>query len=154
MLREGGHDEVIFGDIDLQAHRDWEEIICAQADLRPVLPLWGESRQALAEGTLALGFEAIVVCVDSRHLSDDFAGRRYDAAFLAALPSTVDPCGENGEFHTFVTNGPGFARSLSVNVRGTRAYTSPAEFGSQRYCFAELSPTNSPSSPMDGAASG
>ncbi len=137
-LREDGHDMIVFGDIDLQPHRDWEEMVCAQANMAPILPLWGEARSALAVETLALGFEAIVVCVDSRHLGDEFAGRRYDASFLAALPSTVDPCGENGEFHTFVTNGPGFVAPLQVMVCGTREYTSPAEFGSRRYCFAEL----------------
>ncbi len=137
-LRESGHDTIVFGDIDLQPHRDWEEMVCAQTNMTAVLPLWGESRTALANETLALGFEAIVVCVDSRHLTDDFAGRRYDAAFLADLPSTVDPCGENGEFHTFVTDGPGFTAPLAASVTGTRVYTSVPEFGGQRYCFAEL----------------
>ena len=138
-LRANGHDTVVFGDIDLQPHRDWEEMVCAQTDLAAVLPLWGEPRLALAEETLALGFDAIVVCVDSRFLTDNFAGRRFDASFLADLPSNVDPCGENGEFHTFVTNGPGFSHPLDVAVVGKRAYISSPEFGSQRYCFAELS---------------
>jgi uncharacterized protein (TIGR00290 family) len=138
-LQTDGHDTIVFGDIDLQPHRDWEEMVCAQANVTPFLPLWGESRQALANETLTLGFDAIVVCVDSRHLTDDFAGRRYDAAFLADLPPTVDPCGENGEFHTFVTNGPGFTFPLTASVAGQRVYTSPPEFGRQRYCFAELS---------------
>lgn len=80
-----------------------------------------------------------VVCVDSRFLADDFAGRPFDASFLADLPPNVDPCGENGEFHTFVTNGPGFSHPLEVAVGGKRAYISSPEFGSQRYCFAELS---------------
>jgi diphthine-ammonia ligase len=137
-LRNSGHTTIIFGDIDLQPHRDWEEMVCALTDLTPLLPLWGESRSALARETVDLGFEAIVVCVDSRYLTDDFAGRRYDAAFLNDLPAHVDPCGENGEFHTFVTNGPGFSRALDATVAGQRVYTSPPEFGSQRYCFAEL----------------
>jgi uncharacterized protein (TIGR00290 family) len=137
-LRAEGHDTVVFGDIDLQPHRDWEEMVCAQTDLAAVLPLWGEPRRALAQETLALGFDAIVVCIDSRFLTDDFAGRRFDQEFLTDLPANVDPCGENGEFHTFVTNGPGFSHQLNVHVSGRRVYTSPPEFGNQRYCFAEL----------------
>jgi uncharacterized protein (TIGR00290 family) len=137
-LRASGHDTAVFGDIDLQPHRDWEEKVCAAAGLAAVLPLWGEDRVALAREAIAIGLEAIVVCIDSRFLSDDFAGRVYDDAFLADLPVGVDACGENGEFHTFVFDGPMFANRLSVEVVGRRAYVAPPEFGGTRYCFADL----------------
>lgn len=135
-LRKQGWEAVIFGDIDLQPHRDWEERVCRAADLQPCLPLWQRDRRELAAEALALGFRAIVVCVDSRFLPDEFCGREFDARFLEDLPEHVDPCGENGEFHTFVYAGPLFSRALDVRVAGTEAYvTTPA---SQRYCFAKL----------------
>ena len=102
----------LFGDIDLQPHRDWEERVCARAGLRAELPLWGEPRRALVDELLALGYRARVVCVDARVLEASFCGRAFDAAFLADLPPGVDPCGENGEFHTFVFDGPRFAHAV------------------------------------------
>jgi uncharacterized protein (TIGR00290 family) len=102
----------LFGDIDLQPHRDWEERVCACAGLRAELPLWGEPRRALVDELLALGYRARVVCVDARVLDASFCGRAFDAAFLADLPPGVDACGENGEFHTFVFDGPRFARAV------------------------------------------
>ena len=102
----------LFGDIDLQPHRDWEEQVCARAGLRAELPLWGEPRRALADELLALGYRARVVCVDARVLDRSFCGRAFDAAFLADLPPGVDACGENGEFHTFVYDGPRFAHAV------------------------------------------
>jgi uncharacterized protein (TIGR00290 family) len=102
----------LFGDIDLQPHRDWEEQVCARAGLRAELPLWGEPRLALVDELLALGYRARVVCVDARVLDRSFCGRAFDAAFLADLPPGVDACGENGEFHTFVFDGPRFAHAV------------------------------------------
>lgn len=137
-LRADGHDAVVFGDIDLAAHREWEEKVCARADLKAVLPLWGRSRRELAEESLRLGFKSIVVCVDRKHLTRDFAGRLYDESFLADLPAGVDACGENGEFHTFVYDGPMFAEPLLVEVAAIEDYQAPAEFGGGGYSFARL----------------
>lgn len=106
----------LFGDIDLQPHRDWEERVCASAGLRAELPLWGQPRRALVDALLALGYRARVVCVDARFLGADFCGREFDAAFVAELPPGVDACGENGEFHTFVFDGPRFARPVAHEV--------------------------------------
>lgn len=140
-LRADGHDSVVFGDIDLQPHRDWEEKVCAAADLTAVLPLWQRDRQELATEFLQLGFRAIVVCVDHRFLSADYCGRDYDAAFLQALPENVDACGENGEFHTFVYDGPLFEKALPVTVEQLDPYQAPTEFGGHRYTFARLRET-------------
>lgn len=137
-LRARGHDTMVFGDIDLEPHREWEEKVCARAALQPVLPLWGASRSEVAHEILARGISAVVVCTDSRYLDDSFCGRTYDARFLADLPQGVCPCGENGEFHTFVTASPVMRETLGVRVQALRPYTSPPELGSQRYCFAEL----------------
>jgi uncharacterized protein (TIGR00290 family) len=106
----------LFGDIDLQPHRDWEEKVCAAAGLEAVLPLWREPRRALVDELLALGYRARVACVDARFLDASFCGREFDARFIADLPPGIDACGENGEFHTFVFDGPRFARAVPHEV--------------------------------------
>jgi len=137
-LRAQNHDVAVFGDIDLQAHRDWEEKVCAAADIRPVLPLWQQDRGALAREVLTAGFRAVVVCVDSRYLGDEYCGRQYDPSFIASLPPGVDACGENGEFHTFVYDGPNFCAPVPYVLDGFEDVVTPAEFGAVRYRFARL----------------
>jgi uncharacterized protein (TIGR00290 family) len=137
-LQSDGHDTAIFGDITLQAHFDWETNVCARAGMKAFLPLWQRDTKELAQESIGMGFKAIVVCVDSRHLGDEFCGRPFDARFLADLPASVDPCGENGEFHTFVHDGPLFRNPVGVRVRSSSEFTAPPEFGLQRYCIAQL----------------
>jgi diphthine-ammonia ligase len=139
-LKRSGHEVAVFGDIDLEPHREWEARVCAAADLDHCLPLWQRDRMELARESISLGFEAIVVCVDSRYLADDFCGRPYDESFIADLPAGVDACGENGEFHTFVFDGPLFGQRVDFRMEGRVEYIAPPQFGSQRYCFADLSP--------------
>lgn len=105
---------MVFGDIDIASHRAFEEKVCAAAGLTAVLPLWQQDRIALVAEMFARGLEAIVVTTDDRFLDARYCGRRFDRAFVADLPAGVDACGENGEFHTFVTGGEGFAASLPV----------------------------------------
>lgn len=123
-LRAQGHTHLVFGDIDLQAHRDWLEPRCTAAALVPVFPLWGRPRRALAEELVARGVQALLVCVDTARLDAGFAGAAYDAALLARLPEGVCPCGEDGEFHTFVHGGPGFVRPLAWRPGAPRALPS------------------------------
>lgn len=137
-LRATGHELAVFGDVDLQAHRDWEEKVCANAGVTPVLPLWQIERRRLADEVLASGFHAVVVCTDSRYLDASFCGRLYDQRFLADLPTGVDSCGENGEFHTFVYDGPCFRHPVDYRIGGYDDYTAPAEFGAVSYRFARL----------------
>ncbi len=137
-LRGEGHEIAVFGDIDLQPHRDWEEKVCAAAAMRVHLPLWLEDRRSLANDLLRTGFKATVVCVDSRYLPDEFCGRTYDESFISDLPAGVDVCGENGEFHTFVHDGPCFHEPVQFTVWGRESYVAPVEFGGTRYCFAKL----------------
>jgi len=111
-LRDAGYEMGIFGDIDLAPNRAWEERVCAAAGVAASLPLWGEPRRALIEELLNEKFEAIVICVDGAKLPVELVGRRFDRAFLADLPPGVDACGENGEFHTFVFDGPLFRRPV------------------------------------------
>ncbi len=147
-----GVGQMVFGDIDLQPHRDWEEAVCRQAGLAARLPLWGEERASVAREVLERGIRAVVVCVDSLHLDDSFCGREFDARFLADLPPGVCPCGENGEFHTFVFDAPGMPGAVPIRVTGRSVYTSPPQLGSRRYCFAGLALSGLPAS--DSSATG
>ena len=113
-LAADGHTHMVFGDIDLAAHRDWLEPACARAGLIAVFPLWGLPRAEVARQILARGIRARIVCVDTRWLDASFCGRDYDAALIAQLPPGVCPCGEGGEFHTFVFDAPGFDHALPV----------------------------------------
>jgi uncharacterized protein (TIGR00290 family) len=127
----------VFGDIDLQPHRDWEEKVCAAAGLAAALPLWRQSRRALVDELLALGYRARVVCVDARFLDASFCGREFDAAFLADLPANVDACGENGEFHTFVFDGPAFANAVTHELHAVHELK-PVSPAPGHYFVAEL----------------
>ena len=139
-LRDGGHTHLVFGDIDLQAHRDWLEAACERAGLQAVFPLGGQRRAALAEEIVARGIQARLVCVDTRSLDASFAGAAYDAALLARLPAGVCPCGEGGEFHTFVWNGPGFAAPLKWLMGAPRRVASVPPLSSTEliFCTPEL----------------
>jgi uncharacterized protein (TIGR00290 family) len=130
-----GAQHVIFGDIDLVPHKEWEEKVCAKVGLQAHLPLWNENRLALVQEFLTLGFKARVVCVDGRFLDATSVGCEFDQAFIDRLPSEVDACGENGEFHTFVYDGPNFAAPVPWKSLGEETYVSPPEYGSQTYYF-------------------
>jgi uncharacterized protein (TIGR00290 family) len=106
-------EEVAFGDLFLEDIRAYRESRLAAAGRRARFPLWGSDTAALARRLLGAGFRAILVCVDPRSLDAAFAGRDYDEELLADLPAGVDPCGENGEFHTFVTAGPVLAEPVA-----------------------------------------
>jgi uncharacterized protein (TIGR00290 family) len=99
---------VAFGDIFLEDLRVYREGNLARIGIEALFPIWKRDTRELARDFLRLRFRAITVCVDPRVLDSSFAGRLLDASFFADLPSGVDPCGENGEFHTFVFDGPVF----------------------------------------------
>lgn len=101
-----------FGDLFLEDVRAYREERLSAWDKEGVWPIWGRDTRELAEEFIASGFKAIVVCLNPLRLDPSFAGRDYDAAFLAELPDGVDPCGERGEFHTFVHDGPVFAAPI------------------------------------------
>lgn len=105
---------VIFGDLFLEDIRRYREEKMAGSGIEPVFPLWGRPTNELAREMIAGGLKAQIVCVDPKVLPKELAGRRFDASLLADLPSTVDPCGERGEFHTCVVNGPIFSREIKV----------------------------------------
>ena len=105
---------VAFGDLYLRDVRDYRDRLLAGTPYRGLYPLWERPTRALADSFVADGFEATLVCVDETQIDARFAGRRFDQALLADLPASADPCGENGEFHTFVHGGPIFSRPIAV----------------------------------------
>jgi uncharacterized protein (TIGR00290 family) len=113
---EQGVRRVAFGDIFLEDLRRYREDNLARVDMQALFPLWGQDTGVLMERFIRLGFEATLVCVDGAKLDRSFAGRCLDASLLADLPPGVDPCGENGEYHSFVHGGPIFQAPLRVRV--------------------------------------
>ena len=111
-----GVTRMVFGDLFLADVRAYRERALAGTGVEPVFPLWGRPTDELAAQMVDRGIRATLTCVDPRQLDGGFAGRRFDADLLAELPDGVDRCGENGEFHTFVHAGPGFAAPLDVRV--------------------------------------
>ncbi|HLT45251.1 MAG TPA: ATP-binding protein, partial [Luteimonas sp.] len=105
---------IAFGDLFLEDIRIWRAALCARLDWTPMFPLFGSDTAALAREMIAGGLRASVCCVDTTQLDARFAGRDFDEDLLAELGPTVDPCGENGEFHTCAWAGPMFARPLPL----------------------------------------
>lgn len=114
-----GVTHIIFGDLFLEDLRAWREAKLAAIGVTAVFPLWMRPTDALAREMIATGVEAHLAVVDLKKLSADFAGRRFDAALLGDLPGGIDPCGENGEFHSFVSAGPMLSRKIPLRVGET-----------------------------------
>ncbi len=115
-LQELGVTAAVFGDLFLEDIRRYREARLAEVGIRGVFPLWGRRTDALARAMIDVGIRATLTCIDPRKLDRSFAGRTFDASLLADLPATVDPCGENGEFHTFTWAGPMFSGPIPVRV--------------------------------------
>jgi uncharacterized protein (TIGR00290 family) len=107
---------IAFGDLFLADIRAYREERLGRVGKQAIFPLWGRDTGALAREFITAGFEAVLVCVDPRRLDPSFAGRPFDAKLLADLPPQVDPCGENGEFHTFVHAGPVFSAPIRCRL--------------------------------------
>jgi uncharacterized protein (TIGR00290 family) len=114
--RELGITKVVFGDIFLEDVRKYREQNLAKVGMEAVFPLWGRESGEIANTFINLGFKAILTCVDTKVLSGDLAGMYYDKDFIAKLPENIDPCGENGEFHTFVFDGPIFQKKIDFSI--------------------------------------
>ena len=111
-LREQGVSALVFGDLFLEDIRAYREKMMAGSGLAPMFPLWREDTRLLSGAFLSAGFRATVICIDPSALPPGFVGLPYDRAFIDDLPEGADPCGENGEFHTFVHDGPNFRYPL------------------------------------------
>jgi len=111
-----GIGSVVFGDLFLEDIRAYREEFLARHNMRGLFPVWKRDTSSFIREFISLGFKAVVTCVNSRVLNESYTGRLIDEAFLAALPEHVDPCGENGEFHSFVFDGPIFAERVKFEI--------------------------------------
>lgn len=133
--RAAGITHMAFGDLFLADIRAYREQQLAGTGITPLFPLWNDDPTAtatLAREMLAAGLRAVLTCVDPRQLDARFCGRAFDARLLDELPPSVDPCGENGEFHTFCHTGPMFAQPIGVRLGETLTRDG--------FCFADLLP--------------
>jgi uncharacterized protein (TIGR00290 family) len=114
--KQRGVSRVSFGDLFLEDIRQYRESVLGRIGMRGLYPLWHRDTAQLAQQLITLGFRTVVTCVDPKVMSASFAGKEIDRAFLSSLPPGVDPCGENGEFHTFVFDGPIFREPVRFAV--------------------------------------
>lgn len=118
-LKQKGINGVVFGDIDLQEHKDWVERVCGELGVNPILPLWGSEPQRLLSDFIDAGFEAVVVTAKAELFSEKWLGRNMSREFIEELDrlnkeSNTHICGEKGEYHTFVIDGPIFKRRIKI----------------------------------------
>jgi len=123
-----GISRIAFGDLYLEDIKNYRKELLGRIDMSPILPLWGQNTTELANNFIELGFKAIITCVDTTMLDKQFSGRYFDKQLLSELPAKVDPCGENGEFHTFVFDGPIFNDAVKFikgdfSLRDNRFYS-------------------------------
>ncbi len=109
-----GIESIAFGDLFLEAVRRYREEKMKNTGISPIFPVWGTPTDVLSKALIDTGFRMLVTCIDPQAVPRELAGREYDKHFLEELPEGVDPCGENGEFHTFVFDGPIFKEPLAV----------------------------------------
>jgi diphthine-ammonia ligase len=114
-LIPSGAEGMVFGDIYLQEHKDWVERVCSDLGIEAIEPLWGRNTEEILSSFIEEGFEAVIVSAKSDLIGEDWIGRRVDRAFMEYLKrENIDICGENGEYHTLVTNGPIFNRRIQL----------------------------------------
>ncbi len=132
-FKRQGIRRVVFGDLFLQDIRAYRDRLLGKIGMEALYPVWGRDTTALAREFIAQGFQAILVCGNPQRLDRRFAGRCFDAALLAELPASVDPCGENGEFHTWVFASPDFANGPIPHAKGQ-------VIERQGFCFCDVLP--------------
>lgn len=121
-LIPGGVKGMVFGDICLEEHKDWVEKVCRDLGIKAIEPLWGRSTEQILSSFIDEGFEAVIVSAKSELIDEDWIGRQVDKSFVEYLKrKNVEICGENGEYHTLVTNGPIFTRR--IRLRESRTIT-------------------------------
>jgi uncharacterized protein (TIGR00290 family) len=130
--RASGVEAVAFGDLFLADIRAYRDRMMAENAMDALYPVWGRETGGFVRDFIVAGFKAVIVCVDTAQLDAAFAGRAVDAGLLSDLPAGVDPCGENGEFHTFVYDGPNFAQPVPIAI-GERV-------NRDGFCFCDLQP--------------
>ena len=133
---------IAFGDLFLADVRAYRERLLESTGFEPMFPTWGLNTAELARRFVRDGFAARIVCVDTTQLDGSFAHRVFDDSLLADLPTGVDPCGERGEFHTFVSDGPGYDGPVEYTVGET-------VLREERFAYGDLIPTTRPQPPAD-----
>ncbi len=115
-LKQNGIEAGVFGDIDIQEHREWVDRVCGQLDIKPVLPLWKEKREDLLEELIGAGFAAIIIATQADFLGEEWLGSRINWKFVEETKKRddIDLCGEKGEYHTFVFDGPIFKKNIKI----------------------------------------
>ncbi len=129
--RETGVESIIFGDLFLEDIRIYREDFLKRIGMKGIFPLWKKDTSVLARQFIDSGFRAIIICVDTQILPKEFAGRDFDYELLKDLPQNIDPCGENGEFHTFVYDGPIFHEPIKIE-------TGKKYFHDNRFYYCDL----------------
>ena len=115
ILKQDNIQGIVFGDIYLQGHRDWIERVCNDVDIRPIFPLWGIDTENIVHDFIDSGFDAIIVAIKAEILSEEWLGQKVDKNLIENLKDIkIDPCGEAGEYHTFVIDGPLFKKRLRI----------------------------------------
>ena len=128
---------VAFGDLFLEDVRAYRERLLSGSGFEPLFPLWGVDTATLAQRFVSDGFVARLVCIDTTQLDRSFAQRSFDSSLLADLPNGIDPCGERGEFHTFVSDGPGYHSPVNYRI-------GDIVVRDERFAFADLLPWEPP----------
>lgn len=111
-----GISHIVFGDLFLEEIRKYRESKLAKTNIIPLFPLWGINTACLAKEMIHAGIKAVITCVDPKKLDSSFVGRQFNEQILSDFPKGIDPCGENGEFHTFVYDGPMFYKSIPISI--------------------------------------
>ena len=139
-MKEDGVTHMVFGDIHLEDVRDYRETMLYGTGITPIFPLWGRPVGELSREFIDLSFQTVLTCVDMDQLDRSFAGRVYDEAFIRDFPEdTRDICGENGEFHTFVFDGPNFAFSIKYEL-GEERVAPDVSSGKDRFLYRDVVP--------------
>jgi len=131
-FKQQGVQAIVYADLFLEDIRNYRDELLKRMDMEGVYPLWGTNSREIAYELLRRGFKAVITTVDTNHLPGEFAGHIYNEDFLRQLPTSVDPCGEYGEFHTFVFDGPIFNQPISIKTGDS--FSTMYE----RFCHIEL----------------
>ncbi len=140
-LQSEGVTRVAFGDIFLQDIKEYRDKLLQQTSLKPLYPLWERDTYVLMNRFIKYGFEALTTSIDESKLSPAYLARKLDDIFVKELPENVDPCGENGEFHTFVYNGPYFKNPIPFTI-GQRVQKNYGNEEGPTFAFCDLVPEN------------
>ncbi|MEH7515394.1 diphthine--ammonia ligase [Gottfriedia acidiceleris] len=136
-LKEQGIESIAFGDLFLEDVRKYREEMLKPLGINAIFPLWGEGTTNVIERFISLGYKTIITCVDLTRLTEEFSGKEIDNHLINVLPKEVDPCGENGEYHSFVFDGPIFNQPIQFSI-GEKKLTADVYTGETRFCYTDL----------------